>query len=139
MDINYFVFQVTNTDGYQLTLGAPGSHLTETDFINAMTGGDGPDDIFYRLPEYATSFLLAKDIELEISNVREEFVRTVLHVALEPNANLNIYFFKLGGAYSGSGTAARTRFYRTANGMKIKIPGAQVIGYYTQKLPKFPI
>ena len=134
-----FILQVTNTDGYQLTLGAPGSHLTEADFINAMTGGDGPDDILYRLPEYATSFLLAKDIELEISNVQEKFVRTVLHMSTQPNANLNIFFFKLGGSYSGSTTAARSRFYRTANGMKIKIPGAQVIGYYTQKLPKFPI
>ena len=130
---------MTSTDGYKLTLGAPGSHLTEEDFMNAMTGGDGPDDILYRLPEYVTSFLLAKEIELEISNVQESFVSTLLHLSLQANANVNIGVFKLGASYSLSTGAARTRFHRTANGMKIKVPGAQVIGYYTQKLPKFPV
>ena len=130
---------MTNTDGYQLTLGAPGSHLTESDFINAMTGGDGPDDILYRLPEYVTSFLLAKEVELEISNVRETLVSTILRISLHASAKANVGVFKVDASYSATGTAARSRFYRTANGMKIKIPGAQVIGYYTQKLPKFPI
>ena len=27
---------------------------------------------------------------------------------------------------------------RTANGMIINIPGAQIIGYYTEVLPRFP-
>lgn len=27
---------------------------------------------------------------------------------------------------------------KTASGMKIKIPGAQIIGYYTETIPKFP-
>ena len=113
--------------------------MTEKDFINAMTGGDGPDDIIYRLPEYATSFLLAKDIELEISNVQESFVRTTLHLSSKANAKGNIFFFKIDASYSQSSSAARTRFHRIANGMKIKIPGSQLIGYYTQKLPKFPL
>ena len=28
--------------------------------------------------------------------------------------------------------------HRTANGMAIEIPGAQIIGYYTQVMPQFP-
>ena len=137
----FFKFQMTNTDGNRLTLGAPGSHLTEIEFIKAMTSGDGdgPNEVYYRLPEYVTSFLLAKEIELELSNINENTARTYLDYSIKGRGEGNFLFFGFKGSVTSQGSTSRTRFYRTANGMKIKVPGAQVIGYYTQKLPKFPV
>ena len=120
--------------------------MTEYEFINAITGGKGADDTSYRLPEFVTAFLLAKDIELEVSNIRHTVIRQVLEGSLE--GDVSAQFFALpflvpfgGGSFdhSSSGTDARSRVHRTANGIKIKIPGAQLIAYYTQKIPKFPL
>ena len=124
-------------------LGSPGPHLTEADFINAASGGDGPDDFIYRLPEYVTSFLLAKEIELEISSGSGNFFRTFMRETSYHrfSAALNVLFFKAGFSAESpqASSEAKTRIHRTANGLKIKIPGAQLIGYYTRVLPKFPL
>lgn len=134
---------MANAGTGQNVLGSPGTHLTETDFINAVSGGDGPDDFIYRLPEYVTSFLLAKDIELEISSKSGNFYHTFMRETSYSrfSAEVNVLFFKASvtAESSKSSSEARTRIHRTANGLKMKIPGAQVIGYYTRVLPKFPL
>ena len=134
-----YYFQVANSDNGAKVLGAPGSALTEVEFINAITGGDGgPDDVIYRLPEYITSFLLAKDIDLEISNVNRNMFRSLMKATSFSTMPVKIFNFRLSSSSKSASNEAHTRVHRTANGMKIKIPGAQLIGYYTQKLPQFP-
>ena len=134
---------MSNAESGQRVLGSPGPHLAEVDFVNAVSGGDGPDDFIYRLPEYVTSFLLAKDIELEISSKSANLYHTFMRETSRSrfHAELNLLFFKASvtAESSKSSTEARTRIHRTANGLKMKIPGAQVIGYYTRVLPKFPL
>ena len=134
-----YSLQVSNT-GTITTLGAPGRYLTEKEFINAMLAGDKPGDVVYRLPEYVTSFLLAKDIDFEISNTHKSFFDTFMESTADASASGKaLFFFKASVSEFSNTKDARTRLYKTANGMKIKIPGAQMIGYYTQKLPMFPI
>ena len=119
--------------------GSPGKGLSETDFIAAIKSGDGgPDDVIYRLPEYVTSFLIARDVELEFSNVNRRTVRDTVSTFTQHSGHASFFCFSSSFSYSKSNYRSTSKVHRTANGMVIKIPGAQVIGYYTQKLPKFP-
>ena len=124
-------------------LGSPGPHLTEIDFINAVSGGDGPDDFIYRLPEYVTSFLLAKDIELDISSKSKKLYETFMEETLYSRSTTRKSYIFFSTSHTTESTTSssesKSRVYRTANGLKIKIPGAQLIGYYTRVLPKFPL
>ena len=131
------LFQLANTVNNGKVLGSPGSHLSESDFIDAISGGEGPDDVSYRLPEFVTSFLLAKDIEMEIVSKSSALYQSFMHSSLQWEY---ITFFSLkSNTGSNEKQSARTRVHKTSTGMKIKIPGAQVIGYYTQKIPRFPL
>ena len=134
---------MANAESGQRVLGSPGPHLTEPDFINAVSGGDGPDDFIYRLPEYVTSFLLAKDIELEISSKSKTLYWSFMRKTSidRYTTERNFVFFKTSTTVEHSHSSSKevTRVHRTADGFKLKIPGAQVIGYYTRVLPKFPL
>lgn len=46
--------------------------------------------------------------------------------------------YSLGASVGIGKTKQSVTADRTANGMIINIPGAQVIGYYTEVLPRFP-
>ena len=134
---------MANSESGQRVLGSPGPHLTEPDFINAVSGGDGPDDFIYRLPEYVTSFLLAKDIELEISSKSSTLFRSFMrHTSINRyTTERNFLLFKTSTTVESRHSSSKevTRVHRTADGFKLTIPGAQVIGYYTRVLPKFPL
>lgn len=121
-------------------LGAPGKSLSEKEFVQAITAGDGagPDDVIYRLPEFVTSFLIAKDVELEFSNVNRRTFRETVSSFTRHSGHASFLCFSSSFSYSKGNYKSKSRLHRTANGMLIKIPGAQVIGYYTQKLPRFP-
>lgn len=43
-----------------------------------------------------------------------------------------------GGSVSAAGKHEHTQASSTADGLKIDIPGAQIIGYYCDVVPKFP-
>ena len=133
------LFQLANTDNNGKVLGSPGSHLSEADFINAISGGDGPDDVSYRLPEFVTSFLLAKDIEMEIKSKSSALFQSVVQSTHSTHSGGNFLVFSSSHSTQDEQRSSRTRVHKTSTGMKIKIPGAQVIGYYTQKIPKFPL
>ena len=113
--------------------GAPGKGLSEKEFIEAIT----QEDVIYRLPEYVTSFLLARDIEMEFSNINRKTFRETVSCMSKNSVSCNSQFLFFSATKSSS-SSSTSKVHRTANGMKIQIPGAQVIGYYTQKLPKFP-
>ena len=124
-------------------MGSPGIHLSEAEFINAISGGEGPDDVSYRLPEFVTSFLLTKDVELEIISKSNKLYQAFVGSSITSSSSDSQQKFFVAYSMSSSSQSrefggATTKVHKTSTGMKIKIPGAQVIGYYTQKLPKFP-
>ena len=133
--------QIGNTpDGIQL-LGAPGKQISEKEFIAKIT----QESVIYRLPEYVTSFLLARDVELEFDGSFNRNVYRNTVSCMTRSCPANYFYFSTSipiASYSRSSgqtsKSSKSKVHRTANGMKIQIPGAQVIGYYTQKLPRFP-
>ena len=93
----------------------------------------------YLMPEYVTGFLLARKIVLQFSGVDAKSANhlTQLMVGASFSASYNI--FSLSAAVDKNKMRQSMTADRTANGMVINIPGAQIIGYYTTVLPKFPV
>ena len=107
---------------------------------------NGKADNIYVMPEYVTSFLLARDVKLQFSGLDSNSVSRAMQAmfgySIDVGASLILEGVPL--VVGGSGNLG-FRFSRnsmtadrTANGMIIEIPGAQVIGYYTQVMPQFP-
>ena len=46
--------------------------------------------------------------------------------------------FSMSASIGRQKTKRSVNAYRTVNGMIISIPGAQIIGYYTEVIPEFP-
>lgn len=120
------------------TYVAPGKDLTEQAFRDAVTGGTAYGNRQYRLPEYVTSFLLARDIELEFSGVDADTVSDTLDEYSHTSGSGGFLFFRASASVTKSSQWSQVTAQRTANGMSIKIPGTQLIGYFTQKMPRFP-
>ena len=119
-------------------LGSPGRAYSEIEFINEINGKAERRDTIYQLPEYVTSFLLASDIELEFSNINRKTFSETVSIFSHTSVHASYYCFSASFSSSSGNYKSRSSVHRTANGMKIKMPGAQIIGYYTQILPKFP-
>lgn len=133
----------TDTGSNQRVLGSPGYGMTEENFVDLVSEGDDPTRTIYRLPEYVTSFLLAKDIEMEISSKYRNFFHSFMKDVFykKTTTTKHVLIFKVGSTSeekTDKNEEAKTRIHRTATGIKIRIPGAQIIGYYTKVLPKFP-
>lgn len=110
---------------------SPGADLIwkHADYYNSVTN----DNLRYLLPEYPSSFLLARNIELELAGMDN---KAVWHAMSE-------YCHKSSGggfALVDRRLSQSMKVSKTANGIKIKIPGAHniIISYYTVKLPRFP-
>ena len=46
--------------------------------------------------------------------------------------------FNVGGSFSYGRKSSNLKVSSLSDGLQISIPGAQIIGYYTSVLPKFP-
>ena len=98
------------------------------------------------MPEYVTSFLLARNVRLQFSGLDSNTVSRAMQTMFGFSNDASALFIYEGIPLVVGGNAqAGFRFSRnsmtadvTANGMIIEIPGTQVIGYYTQVMPQFP-
>ena len=113
---------------------SPGQSLTETQLFDRLTQSSRQ----YKLPEYATDFLLARNIELEFSGVDTETVTSFMSEMTHVGGSGGFLFFHAGASYTKTKQVSHVEVKKTANGMNIKIPGAQLIGYYTEVVPLFP-
>ena len=125
--------------------GIPGveSGLTESTFLSTARS--------YQLPQYVTGFLLARDIALEFDGVDRETSATVMRASnfgssATASGSAGWGPFKFSGrsdysSSSGGAVRGRASFQAssTTSGMKISVPGVQVIGYYAHVVDKFPI
>ena len=103
------------------------------------------------MPQYITAFVLCRNIELEFTGVDKATSSSVMRSSRASSSSggsssggWGPFGFSGRGDYSsaadyrsssGSSFAAST----TTSGMKIKIPGVQIIGYFNQVVKKFPI
>ena len=113
---------------------SPGRGETEVDFYNLLRTSNQ-----YKLPEYTTAFLLARNIELEFSGVDEKTVASTMSRMSHFSGGGGFLFFHASASVTSTKQTSDVQVKRTANGMKINIPGAQIIGYYTETLPRFPV
>ena len=93
----------------------------------------------YQLPEYTTGFLLAKDISMHFQGV--DSITTSHAVQESASARLSGSYgpFSASASFSYGHSSSNLQVSSQANGLQIDIPGAQIIGYYTSVLPKFPL
>ena len=110
--------------------------MNEDDFIQELT------DDTYLLPEYVTGLLLSRNINLEFLGVTASQSAHAVHTASRTSFSASGGFgpWKASMSYGRHKSNYRRTFSAesTSNGLRITIPGAQIIGYYTQVMPKFP-
>ena len=75
---------------------------------------------------------------MEFSGLDASTKRSALSYSFGTAAKGSYGPFTFGGSTSISGSHSSMKASSTANGLKIDIPGAQIIGYYCDIVPKFP-
>lgn len=110
-----------------------------TSFSNDQSFYQELNRAHYKLPEFPTGFLLARKVELEFSDVNYDVVTSAMSEATSVSGSVGYSFFSAHASYSKNKQTSHVQVQRTSSGMKISIPGAQIIGYYTKVLPKFPL
>ena len=109
----------------------------------------------YKLPQYVTGFLLARRIEMEFRGVDKQTVQDVVRSSYQnyrsssgsgsgSRSGWGCFNFATSSDYSSSQSVRRQfsasfQAAATTSGLKITVPGVQLIGYYTQVVNKFPI
>lgn len=110
----------------------PGSEDDLRKYIN----GEGKHH--YLLPEYVTSFLLARNVKLQFSGLDSSSVSHAMQMMAGGSISGSYDMFSFSASMGIGRVKQSVTADRTTNGMIINIPGAQVIGYYTQVLSQFP-
>ena len=118
----------------------PSNEQQLADIINGKT------ENIYVMPEYVTSFLLARNIKLQFSGLDSKTVSRAVQLTASFSESVSLNTIIEGTPFTFGGSEQAGLHFgwqsvtadRTANGMIIHIPGAQVIGYYTQVMPQFP-
>lgn len=110
---------------------SPGPQKTDKEFVEAVKAE-------HALPQYVTGLLLCRNLNLEFSGVDQEtkasFVRTSLNVGL----SVSYGPFTLSTGVSRTKQKSAFEATTTASGLRVRIPGVQMIGYYTEVVQKFP-
>ena len=112
---------------------APGINTEEGFIRNINSEKDN-----YILPEFASAFLLAKDIVMEFTGVESSTKSHTLEQSASGKLSGNYLCFSASASFDYGSSESSLQTESTANGLKIKIPGAQIVGYYTTLLPCFP-
>ena len=115
---------------------SPGSTPEEA-FVTAAQSTD--TDTTYLLPQYATAFLLAKDVSLEFSGMSASVQASSLSEAASASVKASYGPYHASASFSYANQRSHMKAESTSDGLRITIPGAQIIGYYTDIIPKFPV
>lgn len=117
------------------TFISPGrGYQDENAYYSALTSSERR----YKLPEFTTSFLLARNIELTFSGLDSSTSNYYMSRVTSSSGSGGFLFFRVQHSETKTKQVSHVVASKSASGMRIKIPGAQVIGYYTETLPKFP-
>ena len=130
-----FFLQVQRDENEQKNTYASPGPKTERELRDAI---GGTTSSLYLLPEYVSSFLLARDVKLQFSGVDANTVSHSVQMMAGGSFSGSYGMYSLSASVGLGKTKQSVTADRTANGMIINIPGAQVIGYYTEVLPRFP-
>ena len=129
-------------DRYKVSPGP----LPEKEFLTQANNTE-----VYKIPQYLTSFLLAKNVQMEFSGVSKSAASSIMrssHSSYTSSSSSSSsgwgpfrfssrsdYSSKYQRSSSSTGFQVSTS---VGSGMKITIPAPQLIGYYTQVVEEFP-
>ena len=117
---------------------SPGPLEGEDRFISAITEPGAN----YLLPEYVTGLLLSRNINIEFKGISASRAAHAVHVAtstsFSASGGFGFWSASVSGSFSNSRAQRTFSAESTSDGLRVSIPGAQIIGYYTQVLPEFP-
>ena len=110
----------------------------EDAFINEITKRDAN----YLLPEYVTGLLLSRNVNIELRGIDVSHAGRAVHSASRSSysarAGFGFWSASVSAGHSSSRSSKTYSMESSSDGLRITIPGAQVIGYYTQVMPRFP-
>ena len=107
--------------------------LSEAKFVSTIVPGSE-----YLLPQYVTGLLLTRNVEIEFTGVSASYASHAVRVASSSSFSGGFGFWKASVSHNSGSYSRQVKSEQTASGLRITIPGAQVIGYFTQVLPVFP-
>ena len=92
----------------------------------------------FLLPEFVSSFLLGRNIELEFRGLDQDHTSSALKVFSGVHFAATYMGIGIGASLGLKKDKEQVVAGRTTNGVKITVPGAQILGYYTNIVPQFP-
>ncbi len=128
-----FLFFVTLQTDPNLRV-SPGE-LSEINFVNKIQPGNAQK---YLLPQYVTGLLMSRNIELDFETDNLEYSTRAVRESYSASLSGGFGPWSASFSFNHGRSHSTTRIETTATGLRVNIPGAQVIGYYTQVVPKFP-
>ncbi|CAI8035380.1 hypothetical protein GBAR_LOCUS19863 [Geodia barretti] len=117
---------------------SPGYIEGEKQYVHEITRRDSN----YLLPEYVTGLLLSRNINVEFRGISASRSARAVRTASSSRFSARVGFGPWGGSVSGG--KSQSSYHRTysmestSDGLRVSIPGAQIIGYYIQVMPEFP-
>lgn len=110
---------------------SPGPMTDEEKYINEASGT-------YLLPEYTTGFLLAKDVSMSFRGVKSKTISHAMKTSTAGSLSVGVCGISASASSSYAASSSHLSVSSHSDGLQINVPGAQIIGYYTSVLPKFP-
>ena len=112
---------------------SPGE-MTENEFIKELTGANRG----YLLPQYVTGLLLSRNVKIQFRGIKANTAAHAVRVLTSTRLSGGFGPWRASTSFNYARSNRQFRSESSSNGLRITIPGAQVIGYYTQVMPKFP-
>ena len=118
---------------------SPGPKQTDREFVKAVQDSTRTGQKHYRIPQYITGLLLCRNLDLEFSGLDQQASRSFVATSMSAGLDVGYGPFSLSSSFASSNQKASFNARSTATGLQVKAPGAQVIGYYTEVVPQFPV
>ena len=112
--------------------------MQEDAFVRELTGKNRG----YLLPQYATGLLLARNVVIDfgLHKASDSYhaVRSATHSSASGGFSIGFFSASASVSYGSTRRDYNAKVETTATGIRVQIPGVQLIGYYTQVVPSFP-
>ena len=112
--------------------------MQEDLFVQELTGKNRG----YLLPQYATGLLLARNVVIEfaLNSASDSYhaVRSATHSSVSGGFSIGFFSASASVSYGSNRQEYKAKVETSATGIRVEIPGVQLIGYYTQVVPLFP-
>lgn len=125
--------KLTMTDNI---LVSPGPGENDEEYSKTVT--DALEVNPYHIPQYITGLLLCRNLTLEFGGLDQTSSYKFVATSMSTSVSVGYGPFSLSASYSRSNQKSSFEASSTATGLRIRVPGVQMIGYYTEVPPKFP-